>query len=201
MKPLLICDCDEVLLHFVTPFAAYLAAEHALTLNLDSFALTGNIRDADGVAIDGSRVMPLLGGFFDTHMPTQTPAPGAAKALAAIAAIADVVILTNITDGHAELRASELARLGMPYRVVGNSGGKGAPVRALIEHYRPTRSVFVDDLPPHHNSVKREAPEVHRVHMVAEPKLRGLIPDAPDADVRLDDWSQAGPYILRYMEG
>lgn len=200
MKPLLICDCDEVLLHFVTPFGDYLQSEHDLMLHLDSFALTGNIRDNEGVAIDAGRFMPLLHGFFDTHMPTQTTAPGAPEALAEIARVADIVILTNIAEHHALVRTGELERLGMPYRVIGNNGPKGVPVAALIEQYGPTRTVFVDDLPHHHSSVKKSAPEVHRVHMIAEPRLRGLIPSAPDADVRLDDWSQAGPHILRYME-
>lgn len=201
MKPLLICDCDEVLLHFVTPFADYLQSEHDLTLHLDSFALTGNIRRPDGTAIEAQTFMPLLHGFFDTHMPTQTEAPGAAAALAEIARVADIVILTNIADHHALVRTHELEKLGMPYRVIGNNGPKGVPVAALVEQYGPTRTVFVDDLPPHHSSVKKSAPEVYRLHMVAEPRLRGLIPSAPDANIRLDDWSQAGPHILRYMEG
>ncbi len=201
MKPLLITDCDEVLLHFVMPFAGYLQSEHALTLRLDSFALTGNIRRDDGGAIEPWEFKPLLDGFFDTHMPTQTETPGASAALAEIAKVADIVILTNIAEHHALVRNHELEKLGMPYRVIGNNGPKGLPVRALIEQYGPTRTVFVDDLPPHHSSVKKEAPEVYRLHMVAEPSLRGLIPTAPDADIRLDDWSQAGPHILRYMEG
>ena len=40
-RPLVICDCDEVLLHFVGPFTDYLAAEHDLALQLDSFRLVG----------------------------------------------------------------------------------------------------------------------------------------------------------------
>jgi hypothetical protein len=200
MKPLLICDCDEVLLHFVGPFQDYLARSHDITLSLDSFALAGNMRHADGSPVNGNEFMPLLESFFDTHMTTQTPAPGATAALERIAELADIVILTNITERHALVRTGELARLGMPYRVIGNNGPKGLPVAALVEEYGSTRTVFIDDLPPHHASVKAHAPQVHRLHMVADPRLQVLIPRAPDADVRIDDWASALPHILDFME-
>ncbi|UAJ09866.1 HAD family hydrolase [Polymorphobacter megasporae] len=194
-RPLVICDCDEVLLHFVGPFGDYLAAEHDLTLNLESFALSGNIRRADGTAVEPENFLPLLNGFFDTHMPTQTPSPGAADALAALAKDCDVVILTNVDDRHNTVRTNELARLGMPYRVVTNNGPKGRPVRALMDEYGATKGAFVDDLPPHHGSVKRAAPEVFRLHMVADPRLHALIPASPDADARVDDWPSALPIL------
>lgn len=199
-RPLVICDCDEVLLHFVGPFGDYLAAEHDLTLHLDSFALSGNIRRADGTTIEPMGFMPLLNGFFDTHMTTQPPAPGAAAALAALAADCDVVILTNVDDRHNGIRTDTLARHGMPYRVVCNSGPKGGPVRALTEEYGAKTAAFVDDLPPHHSSVKRAAPQVFCLHMVADPRLRPLIPAAPDADARIDDWAAALP-VLRTALG
>lgn len=201
MRPLLICDCDEVLLHFVGPFQDYLRDTHEMSLGLDTFALSGNIRRADGSVVEQTAFLPLLDGFFDTHMTTQTPAPGAADALAKIAEVADIVILTNIADHHAVVRTSELARLGMPYRVIGNSGPKGVPVSALVESFMATRAVFVDDLPHHHASVRKHVPEVHRLQMVADPRLRDLIPQATDADARIDDWDTALPHILNFMEG
>ena len=194
-RPLVICDCDEVLLHFVGPFTDYLAAEHDLALHLDSFALSGNIRRPDGSTVAQEHFMPLLNGFFDTHMPTQTPAPGAAAALAALARDCDIVILTNVDDRHNALRTSELARLGMPYRVVTNNGPKGRPVAALMDEYGAKTGAFVDDLPPHHGSVKRAAPHVFRLHMVADPRLHALIPAAPDADARVDTRPAALPIL------
>ncbi len=194
-RPLVICDCDEVLLHFVGPFGDYLAAEHDLALNLDTFALSGNIRRSDGTALPTGSFPPLLDAFFDTHMPTQTPTPGAAEALATLAEHCDVVILTNIADRHNVVRTDELARHGMPYRVVCNSGPKGEPVRALMTEYGASVGAFIDDLPPHHSSVRASAPDVFRLHMVADPRLHGLIPASPDADARIDDWATALPVL------
>lgn len=190
-RPLIISDCDGVLLEFVAPFIAYLDSQHALTLKLDSFALTGNVRRADGSVIDPVEFPPLLDGFFTTHMVTQLPVPGAVAALATLARDCDIVVLTNIADHHAVTRTSELARLGMPFRVIGNNGPKGAPIAALIDEFQPSAAVFIDDLPPHHSSAKKHVPHVHRLHMVAEPPLRHLIPAAPDADARIDDWDDA----------
>ena len=194
-RPLIICDCDEVLLHFVTPFGAYLQSAHDLSLNMTSFALTGNVRRANGDAIEAAEFPALLNGFFDTHMASQTPTPGAVTALATLAEHSDIVILTNLLDHHAIARTDELARHGMPYRVVGNQGPKGKPVTALLAEYGATRAVFIDDLPPHHTSVKNHAPHVHRLHMVADPILWPLIPASPDADARIDRWDVALPHI------
>ncbi|OYU14266.1 MAG: hypothetical protein CFE37_11820 [Alphaproteobacteria bacterium PA4] len=194
-RPLIISDCDGVLLEFIAPFIAYLDSQHGLTLTLDSFALTGNVRRADGTAIDAMEFPPLLDGFFTTHMTTQQPVPGAVAALATLARDCDIVVLTNIADHHAVTRTSELARLGMPFRVIGNNGPKGAPIRALLDEFQPSTAVFIDDLPPHHSSAKKHVPQVHRLHMVAEPPLRHLIPAAPDADARIDDWDDALTHI------
>ena len=88
----------------------------------------------------------------------------------------------------------------MPYRVIGNNGPKGLPLKALVDHFRPSKAVFIDDLPPHHSSAKKVVPEVHRLHMVAEPPLRALIPTALDADARIDDWQAALAHIQRVLE-
>jgi hypothetical protein len=200
-RPLIISDCDGVLLEFVAPFVAYLDSVHDLTLRLDSFALTGNVRDRDGRAIEPAAFPPLLDGFFTTHMPSQAPVKGAADALATLAEHCDIVVLTNIADHHALRRVDELARLGMPYRVIGNQGSKGGPIKALMAEFEPTVAVFIDDLPPNLSSAKGHVPDIHCIHMVAETSLRGLIPAAPDADVRIDDWHLALPHIQSLLKG
>jgi hypothetical protein len=194
-RPLIISDCDGVLLEFAAPFTTYLADVHALTLRLDSYALAGNVRDASGTAVPASAFPALLDEFFAGHMPRQTPVPGAVAALSRLARSCDVVVLTNIADHHASARTHELARLGMPYRVIGNHGPKGPPLAALLAEYQPSAAVFIDDLPPHHSSVAEAAPHVHRLHMVAESQLRHLIPTAPDAHARHDHWADALPHI------
>jgi FMN phosphatase YigB (HAD superfamily) len=65
----------------------------------------------------------------------------------------------------------------------------------------PARTVFIDDLPPHHSSAKALVPDVHRLHMVAEAPLRGLIPHADDAHARIDEWPAALAHIENILAG
>ena len=81
-RPLIISDCDGVLLNFCDAFIAYLDSEHDLVLKLESFALSGNIRDKAGELVAPARFPALLDGFFRTHMATQVPIDGAVPALA-----------------------------------------------------------------------------------------------------------------------
>lgn len=199
-RPLIVTDCDGVLLDFIAPFQTFLGREHGMTLTMDSFAIAGNLRDADGHEVPIQQFPALLDQFFTNHMPTQTPIAGAAEALATLAAFADVVVLTNVAEKHALTRTHELDKLGMPYRVVGNNGPKGKPLRHLVEHFGATRAVFIDDLPPHHSSARQVIPEVHRLHMVAEAPLRLLIPPAADADARIDEWPAALAHIRTVLE-
>ena len=71
--------------------------------------------------------------------------------------------------------------------------------RAIIERYGAGPTVFVDDLPVHHASVAKHAPEVHRLHMVAEPRLAPAVPTAEHAHARIDDWPTATHWIFERL--
>lgn len=198
MRPLLILDCDEVILHFAAPFRQWLDAEHGLVLRFDSFALVGNIRHkADGRPLDPAAFPALLDGFFAEGQSLQTPAEGAVEAITALARDMDVAVLTNIPDAYRGIRAEVLKGFGLDLPVHANDGGKGRVVKTLAGT-RP--AVFVDDLPPHHTSVASHAGHVGRLHMVADPELRQLIPMAPDAHARHDAWADAERWIRNWME-
>lgn len=201
-RPLLISDCDEVLLHMVTHFGAWLSEAHDVEFALHKHDFANALRRADGTAVPHEEVWPLLDGFFATEMHRQTLVPHAGAALAAIGELADIVILTNLMDHNHADRVEQLQAVGIHHRVVCNQGGKGTPVARLVAEYRPSATVFVDDLPQHHESVKRYSPEVWRLHMVAEPTLAPHIPPAADAHARIDDWAEALPWVLaRFADG
>ncbi|MEO0500165.1 MAG: HAD family hydrolase [Pseudomonadota bacterium] len=200
-KPLLISDCDEVLLAFAMPFADHLDEVHGLSLSFESFALSGNIRrKADGVAIADEHIRPLLDDFFENGMGRQTPVPGAVAALETLSAHYDIIILTNIDDRFRAARRAQIGALGMPYEVYCNSGPKGPALARLVAEHGDPAAVFIDDLPPHHGSAKAVVPEVHRLHMIADTRLAGLIPPAPDAHARIDDWGAATRYLIDHAD-
>lgn len=197
IRPLIITDCDEVLMHFAAPFAAYLDTEHAMDLKFKSFSLAGSItKRASGLSLEQHEVEPLIDGFFATHIHTQKPVDGAVAALARLAEIADIVVLTNVREVVRLSRSAELIRHGMPYQVIPNQGPKGGPVATLAAGRGGAPVVFIDDLPPHHSSVAKRAPQVHRLHLIADPELRDLLPQAPDSHARIDDWPTAEQWIL-----
>ena len=146
-------------------------------------------------------VWPLLDEFFRKEMHRQTLVPGALDALGRIGEVADIVILTNLGDEAHPWRVEQLASHGIRHEVVCNSGGKGVPARGIVERHGATRAAFVDDLPVHHASVAKHAPEVWRLHMVAEPRLAPAVPTAPEAHVRIDDWPTATQWLLDTLEG
>ncbi|WP_114954541.1 HAD family hydrolase [Sphingosinicella terrae] len=200
-RPLLISDCDEVILHFVTHFAQWVEEAADLVFALDTPGFAGALRSRDGQLVPEERVWPLLEMFFDGEMHRQNIVPGAAEALAEIARHADIVILTNIGDAYEANRVAQLEAFDIKHRVLCNRGGKGRPVSELIESMRPSATVFIDDLSVHHESVANHAPDVWRLQMIAEPRLAASTPPAEHAHARIDDWKEALPWILARLTG
>jgi FMN phosphatase YigB (HAD superfamily) len=202
-RPLLITDCDEVLLHMVRHFGAWLEETHDIAFR----PVGGEFRDAlrhrqSGALVPTEQVWPLLDGFFATEMDRQTLVPHAREALERIGESADIVILTNLPDQCLAGRIAQLQAVGIDHRVVCNGHGpKGPGVKALVEEYGATTTIFVDDLPWHHAAVAAAAPEVFRLHMVAEPSIAGEVAAAPAAHARIDDWAEATGWILDRFAG
>lgn len=199
MRPLLISDCDDVLLHFAPHFAEWVAEEHGFSFSLDVPSFAGALRDESGAEATRERAWELLDRFFDREMHRQRLVAGALDALRAIGAEADIVILTNIGDQYHANRVAQLERFDIRHRVLCNQGGKGRPVVELIEEMRPSAAVFVDDLPVHHESVAKHAPGVWRLHMVAEPRIAAITQPAPHAHARIDAWDEALPWIMKRL--
>jgi hypothetical protein len=203
LRPLLITDCDEVLLHMVKHFGVWLGETHAIDFNLGGGDFADSMKRRDGSPPPTRDEMwALLGGFFPAEMHRQTLVPHAAEALARLSREADIVVLTNLQDECRTARIEQLAAFGIEHRVECNQGGKGEPVARLVDEYKPSVAVFVDDLAVHHDSVARHAPYVFRLHMIAEPALAANVPAAPAAHARIDDWREAADWIeARFAAG
>jgi len=196
-RPLLVTDCDEVLLHMVSHFSAWLDQAHEIVFRPEEGDMAGALKfKADGERVPTERVWEYLTGFFRTEMHRQTVVPGAVEALGRIGEVADIVILTNLGDEAHGWRVEQLAGHGIHHEVVCNRGGKGEPLKSLVERHGASRSVFVDDLAVHHASVAKYSPETFRLHMVAEPTLAAVTEPAPAAHARIDDWPTATDWIL-----
>ena len=204
-RPLVITDCDEVLLHMVTPWSGWLAECHGIAFSMSGNDFTRSMRDAQsGELVPPERMWQLLDQFFTYEMARQSPIPGAIAAMNRLTQDADVVVLTNLTDGHQQSRPAQLLGHGLDLRVYTNQGPKGPALGRIIAEYRPSRAVFIDDIAVHHGSVAKLAPEVHRLHLCGEPLLAPHINcahAAGHAHARIDDWDTALPWLLARING
>lgn len=199
-RPLLISDCDEVLLHMVVPFRDWLDEVHGIHFELTHGDWGEALRHKqDGTLVERGTVWTLLNGFFETEMHRQQPIDGALAAMKRLAEIADIVILTNLMDHHNEARAVQLRAVGIDAPVYTNQGGKGAKLQSIVAHYDPTVAVFVDDLGHNHESVDEFAPDVWRLHFVGEPILWQRVKPSAAAHARIDTWSDAEAWITEKL--
>lgn len=201
-RPLIVCDCDEVLLHMVAPFRDWLAETQGVTFAMDSDFSRALSWTQSGDPVEAKDIWRLLRAFFETEMDRQTAIPGAVEALRELAETADVVVLTNLIDEHRDLRQAQLVRHGIAARVFTNQGPKGPALQRIIAEYRPSHTVFIDDLPQHHHSARETLAAtdsgITTLHLCGEPLLAGHIPcahAAGHADARIDSWADALPWL------
>lgn len=204
-RPLIISDCDEVILHMVAHFKDWLEESQGVDFNLDGQNFGEALRWQDsGDLLKPEEIWKKLGGFFDTEMDRQLPIAGAVDALNELNEHADVVVLTNLVDWRRDKRAEQLAAHGLHARVYTNQGPKGPALQKIVEEFAPSQALFIDDLSQHHQSVKETRPDVVRLHFCGEPMIASAIDcahKAGHADARIDQWSEALPWLLDRLEG
>ncbi|WP_120076414.1 HAD family hydrolase [Aurantiacibacter odishensis] len=204
-RPLVVTDCDEVLLHMVRHFRDWLDREHDIEFQLEGDPFVQSMRRRSGEQpLEEKEVWSLLGGFFDTQMDRQEPIDGSISAIRELQREADVVVLTNLVDERNEARRRQLESLGITAPVYTNQGPKGGALSRIVEEHGSQRIVFVDDIAKHHESAMETIPHVHRLHFVGEPAIAPHVPcahKAGHAHARIDTWADALPWIMETLHG
>jgi len=203
-RPLVVTDCDEVLLHMLRHFAEWLGEHHDIELELGANPFqTVRYRSTAELLPDAEK-WRYLNLFFDTSMASQTMIEGSAAAIAELQREADVVVLTNLTDNFNEARKLQLREHGIEAPVFTNQGPKGPAIRRIVQQYAPTRAVFVDDIAQHIASAAEMVPEISRLHFCGESSVAPHIPcahQAGHAHARIDTWAEALPWLLETLHG
>ncbi|WP_374764982.1 hypothetical protein [Yunchengibacter salinarum] len=198
-KPILILDADEVLLHFLRHLEGFLGDE-GFHLHLESFALSGNIRHAHtGAPASDDQVKHLIVRFFESRIDDVPLVDGAVAGVRRLKRSFEPVVLTNVPDHLGPRRAASLKAAGLDVPVITGSGAKGPGVARLAEGGRPV--VFVDDLPPNHQSVATHVPHSHRIQMIADRRLAALVGPAPHSHHRIDRWDALVDHLEARAEG
>lgn len=192
-RPLLIVDADEVLLRFAEGFDCFLKAR-GFYLDFVSYRLHGNVRRSDDATpILDIEVTGLL-DEFRSELDLLAAVEHAVDVIAGLRSRLDAVVLSNVNQAQALPRVRNLAALGFDMRLVINGGPKGPAVRTLAQ--RAGRPVFfVDDIPQHLASVADAAPDVFRIHLIGDERLKPLLPVSPHAHLRADNWREADAFI------
>jgi hypothetical protein len=194
-RPLIISDADEVLLQFVQGLEVYLERQ-GLWLDLQSFALTGNVRRiGTNERIPAAEMPDILGGFFASETASLKAVPDAAKTLAELSKRAQVVVLTNVPQDQRDARAACLAGQGLDYPVIANTGLKGGAVRYLAEAAGRAPVFFLDDIPHNISAVAKAHEESQRIHFIADERLAKLLPPCDDSHFHTTKWQLAGDFI------
>lgn len=204
-RPLVVTDCDEVLLHFVRHFGEWLGEVHGMAFRLDGNPFAQSLTPPGSrEPLSAEEKWRFLDQFFDTEMARQTPIDGAVAAISELQREADVVVLTNIGDQYNASRTLQLRDHGITARVFTNQGPKGPALQRIVGEYGPSRAVFVDDLAHHLASAAETLPDIARLHLCGEPAVAPHIPcalEAGHAHARIDSWTEALPWLLESLHG
>jgi hypothetical protein len=197
-RPLLIVDADEVLLQFVAGFDKFLR-ESGLYLDLSSYRLHGNVKRLDdNTPVLDVEVTALL-EEFRSDLDWLEAVGGAQAAINRLSDRANIAVLTNISPAQAGPRVRNLMSLGLDLPLVVNSGLKGPAVRDLANHV-DALTFFVDDIPQQLASAAEEAPDVMRIHLVGDERLKPLLAPSPHAHHYAPDWASAEAFICQQLK-
>lgn len=198
-RPLIVCDVDEVVLEFVTPFIAYLD-NRGLELRPSSFRLHGNVfRRDDGTPVSDRDISASIEAFFVEQHDWQTPVSSAAETLAALKHHADIVFLTAMPPRHFAVRRALLDAHDMPYPLIATEDEKGT-VLHLIHGERDTKVVFIDDIFHNLHSVRERLPNALLINLMANDTFRALAPHPGEKVAKAEDWNEARDLILAFLE-
>lgn len=198
-RPLLICDVDEVVVHFTRALEAFLQ-DRSMWLDTSSFAINGNVRKAgSNEAVADAIVGDLIDQFFHHKTAELEPIDDAVSSLNALSDLATVVLLTNLPHHARGKRIENMMSLGVRFPVITNSGPKG-PAIAHLAAQTEMPVVFVDDSPGFIMSAREQAPHVHLIHFLQDERFARHLQPFPFASLTTGRWTEALPHIVELLD-
>jgi hypothetical protein len=193
-RPLIICDVDDVVVHFLRGFDAMLARmDHVLVAN--SFALNGNVVHVHTrEELAQEHVSKLVDDYFIEQTEHMEAIDGAVESLLGLSNDATVVMLTNLPHHARDKRIINLKNHGLPFPVITNSGPKGPAIKHLSGR-TSGQKVFVDDSPNFVKSSFEFAPEVKIVHFLHDERFVKLHTPFDFVSHTTGDWADVKKHI------
>ena len=193
-RPLIICDVDDVVVHFLRGFDAVLARmDHVL--EVDGLALNNNVLHRHTrTAMPSEHVAKLIDDYFIEQTEHMEDIEGAVASLNALSDQATVVMLTNLPHHARDKRIINLKKHGLPFPVITNSGPKGPAIKHLSGRTTGPK-VFVDDSPSFVKSSFEFAPEVKIVHFLHDERFSKLHQPLEFVSHTTGEWNDARRHI------
>ena len=197
-RPLIVCDVDDVVLHFFAPFLTFIDGEGYEFLPR-SFRLTGNIvSKGDGSALEEKDVHRLIEAFFEAQEQWQTPFDCVVNALEDLSKDADIVFLTAMPPQFWAQRRRLLDRLELAYPLLASLQPKGPIVRSL-HRQRAMPVAFIDDMAHNLHSVSEHVPECLLINLKPDSIVHRMAPAVAAGIPEANEWSQAAPLIQAHI--
>lgn len=197
-RPLVICDVDDVVLEFLRPFEAYLAASGSRLLPR-TFRLHGNIVSLETeAALQDHAVTQLIEDFFDAQERWQTPFAQAVETLHDLGRSSDVVFLTAMPPRYAAQRRRLLDQLELRFPMIATETPKGPVVKAM-HRARSLPLAFIDDMAYNLHSVGQHMEDCLLIHMMPDSEIHRLAPKPEGQVQRAADWPHAGEILHKHF--
>ncbi len=199
-RPLVICDVDEVVVHFTRDFEDYLVARD-MELDTSRMLFSGNIRKRQSRSmLSPEESEKIVVQFFAERTIGMQTIDGAVEALKTIEKSADVIMLTNLPHEAGDDRRANLASHGLNFPVVTNSGPKGPAIKKIARQVAAP-VVFIDDSPGFITSAFEHAPDVHLIHFLHDERYARLISPLDFVSLRTHTWDEVHPHVLELVSG
>lgn len=197
-KPAVICDVDEVVVHFIRDFEDFISMEN-LGLRHGNPSEPYVLFDTSTKSpIPATRVSNLIDDFFLHRTRNMKSIAGAVEGLQSLESGASIVMLTNLPHFAGDDRRANLASLGLDYPVITNSGPKGPAILNIASRTKAP-VVFIDDSQHFIQSAYDQAPHVHLVHFLHDERFSKFVPELDYVSLRSDNWHDVKTHTARLL--
>ncbi len=198
-RPLVICDVDEVIVHFTRDYEDFLV-EHDMWLDTShmnhSFASTRFRHNNELIGPQNSE--RIVRQFFAERTRDMQTIEGAVASLLNISQHAEVVMLTNLPHEAGEDRRTNLAGHGLIFPVITNSGPKGPAINSIASQISAP-VIFIDDSPGFIISAFEHAPHVHLIHFIQDERFARMVAPLEFVSLRTHSWDEVHPHVLKLI--
>ncbi|SNZ08235.1 hypothetical protein [Cohaesibacter gelatinilyticus] len=199
-RPLIICDVDEVILHFIRHFEVFLA-RHDYALKASSYSLNGNIyHRKTGSNLSNNSIKNMINNLFIELSHYQEAVENSISILSSLQKKCNLLLLTNFPEHLADQRRERLAQLGLVAPLLTNQGSKGPKIAQLMEHQKAP-AFFLDDSASHISSALDLSLAPICLHFIADARFASIASRSPVTGTALlcRDWLLVQHYIEGYI--